>query len=540
MTFSIELRTLVLPLRDPFVIARGSHGEGLRATTVVAELRDDADGPDGHVGLGEGFPDRFYGETPETIGVVVPLLLEAIEPAAAGLRGDLAEARAALDDAADRMAAAIAHHGAAKCAIDIALHDLVGKRLGLPIRDLLGIDGPIPPTDFTLGIDEPAVVAERARRAADFPALKVKVGGPSDVETVRAVRAVFAGPIRVDANTGWSPEEAAALIPELQRLGVELIEQPYPPRRLDDLRALQARSPLPLVADESAVTIDDLDALAGVVAGVNVKLAKCGGVGPARRMLERARERGFRTFLGCMEETSIGIAASAAVAAARRLGGPRRLPAARRGPGRGPGARGRQAVGAPGLARTRAALAGVGRPLTGIAAADMHLAMPRSGGPGVIPSTALPALAGPVHRGLRAVDKSGGNMVEKPLPTPRRRTYHVPIAGDRGTRGREHRAYRQIPPAAGCPGPPPDRPRTPRGRGDPHRCCPPAPPPARRQRPRPSCASATSAAAWGGRSCMTRCARWRRAGCTGGWDTRRSRRSASGSACSRPRGWRSS
>lgn len=314
VTFSIELRTLVLPLRDPFVIARASHGEGQAATTVVAELRDDADGPAGPVALGEGFPDLFYGETPETIGVVVPLLLEAIEPAAAGLRGDLDEARAALEDAADRMAAAIAHHGAAKCAIDIALHDLVGKRLGLSIRDLLGIDGPIPPTDFTLGIDEPGVVAERARRAADFPALKVKVGGPSDIETVKAVRGVFGGPIRVDANTGWSPAEAAALIPRLQDLGVELIEQPYPARRLDDLRALQARSPLPLVADESAVTIDDLDALAGVVAGVNVKLAKCGGVGPARRMLERARERGFRTFLGCMEETSIGIAASAAVA----------------------------------------------------------------------------------------------------------------------------------------------------------------------------------------------------------------------------------
>jgi L-alanine-DL-glutamate epimerase-like enolase superfamily enzyme len=314
VTFSARLRTLVLPLRDPFVIARSSHGAGQAATTVILELRDDADGADGPVGLGEGFPDRFYGETPETIEAVVPRLLAAIEPLAAGLRGDTVEARAALDESADRMAAAIAHHGAAKCAVDIALHDLVGKRLGLPIRTLLGIEGPIPPTDFTLGIDEPAVVAERAQRAAGFPALKVKVGGPTDLETVRAVRAVFDGPLRVDANTGWSPDDALALLPALQALGVELIEQPFPARRLDDLRALQARSPLPLVADESAVTIEDLDALGGVVAGVNVKLAKCGGIAPARRMLERARERGFRTFLGCMEETSIGIAASAVVA----------------------------------------------------------------------------------------------------------------------------------------------------------------------------------------------------------------------------------
>ena len=122
------------------------------------------------------------------MAAVLPVLLEAIEPAAAGLRGDRAEALAALEDAADRMAAAIGHNGAAKCAIDIALHDLVGKRLGLPVATLLGVDGEIPPTDFTLGIDEPAVVAERARRAADFPALKVKVGGPTDVATVRAVR----------------------------------------------------------------------------------------------------------------------------------------------------------------------------------------------------------------------------------------------------------------------------------------------------------------------------------------------------------------
>ena len=107
------------------------------------------------------------------------------------------------------MTAAIGHHGAIKCAIDIALHDLAGKRLGLPVRELIGLPGELPPTDFTLGIDAPAVVAERAARAADFPALKIKVGGPSDVETLEAVRAVYGGPIRVDANTGWTPEGAA-------------------------------------------------------------------------------------------------------------------------------------------------------------------------------------------------------------------------------------------------------------------------------------------------------------------------------------------
>jgi L-alanine-DL-glutamate epimerase-like enolase superfamily enzyme len=118
----------------------------------------------------------------------------------------------------------------------------------------------------------------------------------------------------VDANTGWEPDAAARLIPELDRLGVELVEQPFPAHRLDQLAWLQERSALPIVADESAVGIEDLDALRGIVAGVNVKLAKCGGVGPAHRMLARARELGFRTFIGCMEETSVAIAASAAVA----------------------------------------------------------------------------------------------------------------------------------------------------------------------------------------------------------------------------------
>jgi L-alanine-DL-glutamate epimerase-like enolase superfamily enzyme len=304
MGLAASWEVLSLSLREPFVIARSEHGAGRAITTLILELRDERY-PD-VVGVGEGYPDRFYGETPDTMGAVLPMLVEAV--------GDVDLSPDGLATAAAAMGAQIAHHGAAKCALDIALHDLAGKVHGQPIHRLLGLPPTIPPTDFTIGIDEPAVVAERARRAAHFPALKIKVGGPADLATLQAVREVYGGPIRVDANTGWSPDAAIDLLPELERLGVELIEQPFPARRLDQLGWLQERSPLPIVADESAVTIDDLDALAGVVAGVNVKLAKCGGVGPAKRMLERARELGFRTFLGCMEETSVGIAASAAVA----------------------------------------------------------------------------------------------------------------------------------------------------------------------------------------------------------------------------------
>ncbi|HEU4671692.1 MAG TPA: dipeptide epimerase, partial [Candidatus Limnocylindrales bacterium] len=297
--------------RDPFRIARSHAEQG--ATTVLGELRSSRR-PD-LVGLGEGYPDAFYGETPATMSAAIPLLVDAVAPYEQPLlAGTLDEARAALAAAGDAMTAALRWNGAAKCLLDTALHDLVGKAHGVAVVDLLGLPRTIPPTDFTLGLDEPAIVAERARRAAGFPALKIKVGGPDDLATLRAVRDAYDGPIRVDANTGWSLDGGRRLLPELERLGVELVEQPFPPRRLDWLGRLQAESPLPIVADESAVVDEDLEPLVGVVAGVNVKLAKCGGPGPAAKMLARARELGFRTFLGCMEETSVGIAASAAVA----------------------------------------------------------------------------------------------------------------------------------------------------------------------------------------------------------------------------------
>jgi L-alanine-DL-glutamate epimerase-like enolase superfamily enzyme len=263
--------------------------------------------------VGEGYPDRFYGETPETMAAVLPILLEIAEGSSSELSTPEG-ARRELQHLGDVWAAHLRWNGAAKCALDIAFHDLAGKVLGIPVHELLGLPATIPPTDFTIGIDEPAIVAERAARAAAFPALKIKLGGPQDLATLRAVREVFGGPIRVDANTGWSRADAEHLLPEIVDLGVELIEQPFAAQAYRDLAWLQERSSIPIVADESAVTIEDLDALVGVVEGVNVKLAKCGGVGAAARMLSTARELGFRTFLGCMEETSVGIAASAAVA----------------------------------------------------------------------------------------------------------------------------------------------------------------------------------------------------------------------------------
>ena len=304
MSLQLGQEVLRLALRDPFRIARSDHGGGHAVTTVIVEIRDHRF--PGLVGVGEGYPDRYYGETPETMAVVLPMLAAAV--------GDLEPTRAGLEAAGAAMDGVIRGHGAAKCALDIAMHDLAGKVAGVPVYELLGLPADLPPTDFTIGLDTPEVVAQRAQRAASFPALKIKVGGPGDLATLEAVRAVYSGPIRVDANTAWSLDGALAILADLERLGVELIEQPFPARRLDLLRQLQEQSALPIVADESCVLPEDLDGLVGVVAGVNVKLAKCGGIGPARSMLERAHELGFRTFLGCMEETSVGIGGSAVVA----------------------------------------------------------------------------------------------------------------------------------------------------------------------------------------------------------------------------------
>jgi len=214
---SLQHEVLRLELREPFVIARSDHGAGHNVTTTIVELRDDRH--PGLVGVGEGYPDAYYGETPETMTAVWPRLLSAVGEPELTVDG--------LAAAAEAMTASIAHHGAAKCALDIALHDLAAKVAGLPLHAFLGLSADLPPTDFTIGIDTPAVVAERAARAAHFPALKIKVGGPSDLATLEAVRAVFGGPIRVDANTAWMLDDAVALLPDLERLGVQLIEQPF-------------------------------------------------------------------------------------------------------------------------------------------------------------------------------------------------------------------------------------------------------------------------------------------------------------------------
>jgi len=257
---------------------------------------------EGIVGLGEACPSEYYGETPAVItGALarLPRLLARRDPwhihsIAADLSQQLSEAPSVV------------------AAVDMALYDLAGKRLGVPVYRLLGLDPrETKLTSFTLGIAEPEVMRERARRVRKFRILKLKVGVPGDLESVAAVREVWPHPIRVDANIGWTPKEAVQRIKQLARYDIEFVEQPIPPGNNRALRRIQQAVPLPIITDESSVVPEDVAPLAGCVAGINIKLMKCGGITRALEMIHTARLLGLQTMLGCMLETSIGITAAA-------------------------------------------------------------------------------------------------------------------------------------------------------------------------------------------------------------------------------------
>ena len=203
---------------------------------------------------------------------------------------------------------------AAKAAIDIALHDLVGKLLGAPWYRIWGLDpAKAPSTTFTIGIDTPEVVKEKTLEAAGrFNILKVKVGLPGDKEMIGAIREVTDLPLAVDANQGWKDRsEALDMIFWLKEHGVVMVEQPLPVAAVDDTAWLTERSPLPVFADESVQRLSDVKALEGVFSGINIKLMKCTGMREAWKMLTFARALGMKVMIGCMTETSCAVSAAA-------------------------------------------------------------------------------------------------------------------------------------------------------------------------------------------------------------------------------------
>jgi L-Ala-D/L-Glu epimerase len=200
-------------------------------------------------------------------------------------------------------------------ALDNAMHDLAARRLGVPVYRLLGLARPEPVSAYTLGIADRETTVAHAKRLRAHQILKVKVGGWSDVETLRAVRESSEADLWVDANEAFSPEEAVVVVTELKEIGVGMIEQPVAVSAgTEALRgATDAAFPVPVIADESAITAGDVPRLAGCVSGVNVKLAKCGGIRRALEMIHTARAHEMLVMLGCMVETSLGISAAAQI-----------------------------------------------------------------------------------------------------------------------------------------------------------------------------------------------------------------------------------
>jgi len=202
---------------------------------------------------------------------------------------------------------------AAKAAIDIALFDWVGKKLGVPLYRYFGLDAADAPiTTFSIGIDTPETTRAKVREAKDYPVLKIKVGLDSDEATVEAVRSVTNKPLRVDANEGWKDkEEAVRKINWLESQGVEFVEQPMPAAMLEETRWVRSRVHLPIIADEACLGAAAVPQLVNSYDGVNVKLDKCGGILEAKRTIDLAKALGMKTMLGCMVSSSVSVTAAA-------------------------------------------------------------------------------------------------------------------------------------------------------------------------------------------------------------------------------------
>ena len=292
ITVLIRHHPLDLHLRHTFRIARGASD--MRENLLV-ELEHE-----GVVGLGEAAPIRRYGEDRASAAAAVEEMARRLQdPRAFGVAA---------------RAAAVAGQRSAEAAVDMALHDLAARRLGVPLFELLGLDPTrTPQTSFTIGLDAPDVVVRKVREAAAYPILKVKMGAADDRAVLSAVRDTTDRPIRVDANEGWTPADALERLDWLARLGVEFVEQPLPAEQVEETRALRRQSPLPFYADESVHRAEDIPRLVGAFDGINIKLMKCGGIAEALRMIAVARAHGMKVMLGCMIESSVAITAAAHV-----------------------------------------------------------------------------------------------------------------------------------------------------------------------------------------------------------------------------------
>ncbi len=292
----LRFRPYTLELRHAFTTATMS-----RTTTPAMLVEVERDGV---IGYGEAAMPPYLGESQSTASAffsqAAPLIATIADPFQ-------------LEDILPAIDALATGNPAAKAAIDIALHDWVGKNIDAPWFRLWGLDpAKTPVTSFTIGIDTPEVVRQKTREAAIYKIIKVKLGRDNDREMIETIRSVTDTPITVDANQGWTRrDDALRMIEWLATRGVVFIEQPMPKAQLDDTAWLRERSPLPLIADENCQRLADVAALKGVFDGINIKLMKCTGLREAHKMIILARALGLKVMLGCMTETSCAISAAA-------------------------------------------------------------------------------------------------------------------------------------------------------------------------------------------------------------------------------------
>ena len=290
----MEIEVLDLRTRHPFIIARGGRSD---YRTVWVRLKD----ADGHEGWGEAAATKFYGETTESV-------LAALDV----YRGIMPDDPFDVEETERRWEHLLRRNPAARAALSSALHDLVGKRLGVPLYRLWGLDPTrAPRSTFTIGLDTPEKMSAKVEEAAQYPILKIKLGTDRDVEILRTIRDATDKEIRVDANCGWTLKQSVRMLPVLKEFGVTVLEQPLPPDQRDGLAEITRRADIPVIADESCETAADIPPLVGKVDGINIKLAKCGSLREAVRMVAVARAHGLMVMVGCMIESSIGITAAA-------------------------------------------------------------------------------------------------------------------------------------------------------------------------------------------------------------------------------------
>ena len=289
----LRLEPLDLKTKHTFRISREAHDE--YHNVVIRLFHENV------VGLGEASPSAHFGESQKSV-------MDGLAELSTFLGDNPYQIETVMRRLSDRRDLS----KAALTSIDIALHDLVGKCLGLPLYTLFGLDKEKAcRTSFTIGIDTIDIMREKVKDASDFPILKIKLGTEHDVEIVKAVREESTAVIRVDANGAWSAEEAVDKIHLCEEFDVEFVEQPVSAEDLDGLGFVKKRVNIPIIADESVMTARDIPKVAGRVDGINIKLMKCGGLREALRMIHVARAHDMLVMLGCRIESSISITAAA-------------------------------------------------------------------------------------------------------------------------------------------------------------------------------------------------------------------------------------